>query len=546
MGGKAALIVVVGFNLVLMIFTGKNNDISQMASTNYVDHYCSEIAHNIALSGANLAANRFFVSPAWEPKNDGLDNTAYNQGTLRVSKEETGHNGRVRIVSTGRYMGIERKVTVVMQATSFGKFALFINSMGAGGGYFPTDTRFDGPVHVNVPLRNGSPDLRQRFRLKGKPTFLGKVTSDVMWQSVDSRDGGGKLSPEQTKKGVENGTLKTQPDFQAGFEDGVHITLPNEFDQALKQAVEVGSYDEHGTQQIGFEFPKDKNISLVFNGDGTISYKAFDHSDTSFNTIGTRIDPTAGSGGGAIDIKYPKKWDKWSDKRKQRWLKKKGYSDGNSGGSGDNGWTTVTYDELVPAGKEFNGALLIRNGNLRVKGTVDERITIAVLDQNNKEAPSINSGTKGYYQNGEWIKFSVDPSKYFGNVWFEDDVYYKDDPYKNPKSDDMLGIISTNYMFAADTPENNTTNLVTHGSYFSLHKGATTENLFQLPNMRFGGNRVDWEYRGGWTEGEAQYTTRGSSQGYDQKYIYDTRLMKDSPPFFPATGALSILSWYEE
>ena len=511
MGGKAALIVVVGFNIVLMIFTTHNNDVGQLTSRNYVNHYCNEVAHNIAVSGANLAANRFFVTPAWEPKNEGVDECDYNQGTLRIKKEATGHKGRVRIVSSGRFMGVERRVTVVMQATSFGKFALFINAMGTGGGYFPTDTYFDGPVHVNVPMINGSPDLRQRFRLLGKPTFLGKVTSDVMWQSVDSRDGGGKLSPEQTKQWIEDDKMATQPDFQTGFEDGVHITLPNEFDRELIRAVEVGEYDEHGKHHVGYEFPSDRNVSLIFNDDGTITYKLFNLSDTSFNTIGKRIEPPA-----------------------------------NSAQAKAEGWITTSFNDLVPANKQFNGALLIRNGNLRVKGTLDGKVTIGVLDKNNKEMPNISSGTKAYKQNGEWIKFSANPQQYCGNVWFEDDIYYKDDPYTNPKSDDMLGIITTNYIFAADNPENNTTDLVTHGSFFSLYKGATTENLYQRPNMRFGGDRLDWKYKGGWTEGEAQYTTRGSKQGYDQVYMYDNRLLKDSPPFYPATGALSILSWYEE
>ena len=512
MGGKASLLVVVGFAMVLMFFTQHNNDTAGLASENFVDHYASEVAHNIAVSGANLAANRFFVSPAWKPSMDGLDNTSFNQGSLSVQKFDTSADkGRTTIVSTGRFFGEERRVTVVMRATSFGKFALFINAMGANGGYFPNDTYFDGPVHINVPMKNGSPDLRQRFRLKGSPTFLGKVTSDVYWQSVDSRDGGGSLSPEETKKRVEDGTLHTTPDFQNGFEDGVHITLPDEFDQALKQAVEVGSYDEHGNHEIGFEFPQDKNISIVFNDDGSLTYKAFDHSDTSFNTIGKRTNPPSDPTKAAAE-----------------------------------GWVTKSFNELVPSGKKFNGALLVRNGNVRVKGTVDGKFTLGVLNNGNKEAPNISSGSYGYKQNGEWIKFSVNPQTTFGNVWFDDDLLYKDDPYKNPSSDDMLGIVSTNYIFAADTPENNTTDLVTCGSYFSLYKGATTENLFRLPNMRFGGDRVDWEYRGGWTEGQAQYTTRGSKQGYDQIYKYDNRLMKDSPPFFPATGALSILSWYEE
>jgi hypothetical protein len=33
--------------------------------------------------------------------------------------------------------------------------------------------------------------------------------------------------------------------------------------------------------------------------------------------------------------------------------------------------------------------------------------------------------------------------------------------------------------------------------------------------------------------------------GFQKNYRYDSRLMVESPPFFPTTGSYEILSWYE-
>jgi len=433
MGGKAALIIVVGFGLVLMYYNTNNNSISSLVNENFVDHYVNEVAYRIALTGANIAANRFFVSPAWKPSTEGLDNADFQGGKLRITRYDTAkYGGRVTVVSEGAYFGITRRVTIVMQATSFGKFVLYVNDFGTSG-YYPGGTVFDGPVHINVPFKSGAPDPARALRLDGKPTFKGKVTSDLLWKSATS--------------------TPAKPDFQQGFETGVHIGLPNEFSEQLKNACTTGSYSKEGKHQIGVTFTADRNVSIVFNDDGSITYKEFLLSDTSFSTKGKRCSPPS-------DPAVAKA----------------------------QGWITTRFENMVPSGEEFNGAVLVPNGNVRIKGTIDGNITLGVLDKDKKESPSVSSSN-----------MTVDPRKYNGNVWFEDDVVYKDDPFTNPNSDDFFGVVSTNYLFAANTPENNKTDLITCGSYFSYYKGACTEDLYKLPSMVFGGQRVDWIYAGGWT-----------------------------------------------
>jgi hypothetical protein len=502
MGGKAALIIIAGFSSIVMLLGANNTNVSQTVSHTFVDHYANELAHQIAVSGANIACNRFFVSPAWSPSTTGVDDADYNGGTLDVTTELIDQaRGRVRVISTGTFMGETRRITVVMQATSFGKFALFVNSMGTGGAYYPAGTRITGPVHINVPFKNGVPDPAQSFRVDGG-TYEGKVTSDLMWTAAGS---------------------KVKPNFVAGFEDKVHVTLPNEFDQKLKDAVTTGTYKQDGTQQLGFKFTDSRNVAAIFGsdagGNGTITYKEFALTDSAFYDTYNRLtppsDPTAFTAAG---------------------------------------WKTKRLSELAGTGKEFNGGLYLKNGNFAVKGEVNGRITLGAVNVNTTtgaavEAAAVSSSTKAYYNKSkkQYEYFSVDPKTSFGNVWLDGDITYKHDPATDANSTDLFGVVATNYIFATDNQRNNTTKLITSGSYFSKFKGATTENLYNLPNMKIDGSTLlDWEYRGGWTEGSAQLTTTTNGKGYDQIYKYDQRLMKDSPPFFPATGALSILSWLEE
>jgi hypothetical protein len=502
MGGKALLIVVACFSMLAMLLGLNNSTISGSAGGTFVDLYASEMAHQLALSGANIACNRFFVSPAWTPSSAGVSNASYSNGTVDVTTEVVNKvKGQVKVVSTGRFFGTTRTITVVMQATSFGKFALFVNSMGTGGSYYPSGTRVNGPVHINVPYQSGVPDPAQAFRVDGG-IYKGKVTSDLMYTLT-----GGK----------------TKPDFQQGYEDKVHVTLPDEFDQKIKDAVTNGSYNEYGTQDIGFKFTDNRNVSIIFgtntSGNSTITYKEFALTDTAFNNTRDRCRPPTDP------VKFTAQ-----------------------------GWVTKEVSSLAGAGKNFNGALYLKNGNVAVKGEVNGRITLGVVNVNTStgaavEAPDVSSSTKAYYNQSKaaYEYFSQNPATSFGNVWLDGDISYKHNPETDLASTDLFGIVATNYIFATDNPDNNTTKLTTWGSYFSKFKGATTENLYNLPNMKIdGGTLLDWEYKGGWTEGEAQLTTLSSGKGYDQIYLYDSRLMKDSPPFFPATGALSILSWLEE
>ena len=61
MGGKAILFVVVGFGIIFALMGLKFGSVSTSSVQNFVQYYSSTKAHNIAVSGANLAANAIFL-----------------------------------------------------------------------------------------------------------------------------------------------------------------------------------------------------------------------------------------------------------------------------------------------------------------------------------------------------------------------------------------------------------------------------------------------------------------------------------------------------
>jgi len=62
MSGKATLLLIVGFSLIFLVVSRNFGITSTRAIDNYVDYYKKAVSHNIAVSGANIAANNIFFS----------------------------------------------------------------------------------------------------------------------------------------------------------------------------------------------------------------------------------------------------------------------------------------------------------------------------------------------------------------------------------------------------------------------------------------------------------------------------------------------------
>ncbi len=228
MGGKASIMMILGFNLIFMVAGYNYSRMTMGAIDNEIEYIDQSIAHNIAVSGANMAANRIFLSKTWST---GYDNTPLFGGTLTVEVVNSGLNKIV--TSTGTYRSKTSVVRVELKPSYYSKFGNFYESMSA---YPATGDTFNGPFHVN-----------NKFTTYGTPVFNGKVTSKL------------GLSLQGSPK---------DPKFYGGYESGIDIPL--DFDTTgMRQAAANNGKIFSDTTNTG----KDINIELVFNADATVTWR---------------------------------------------------------------------------------------------------------------------------------------------------------------------------------------------------------------------------------------------------------------------------------
>ncbi|MFA3784059.1 hypothetical protein ABRY23_13445 [Melioribacteraceae bacterium 4301-Me] len=274
MGGKASLLVVLGFSMIFLVVGLNFSNLSTRAVDNYSSYYTVTKAYDIAVSGANMAANQIFMDKTWDA---GYQNLSFDGGVLNVyvSNTITGTAGKVlichtppgnpnakhsmwvpvsavpshlahgdylgdcsgqssggqtaTIISEGTYNGVTKVVEVLLRGSSFAKFGNYYSTMSA---YPATGDTFEGPFHVNEWLTT-----------YGSPVFWGKATS---------------------AKGLKMMGSPKDPKFYGGYEDGVNIPL--EFDTTnLRSNADYIFYDTTRTKSL-------VNVRLYFNSDGTLTY----------------------------------------------------------------------------------------------------------------------------------------------------------------------------------------------------------------------------------------------------------------------------------
>ena len=193
MGGKASLLLVVGFSLIFLVATQNFGSISSRAVDNMVDYTNETVAHDIAVSGANMAANAIFLDNSWTT---GYNDVSFNNGKINVSVQVVDAFKNIKkIVSQGTFGGITRQVEVTLSPSKFSKFAYYSVSEGSNIWWTSTDTVW-GPFHTQDYLR--------AYR---HPTFYGKSTTKKGLTYYDSKS-------------------KDAPNFYGGFGQGVDLPLP--------------------------------------------------------------------------------------------------------------------------------------------------------------------------------------------------------------------------------------------------------------------------------------------------------------------------------
>ncbi len=232
MAGKAALFLVVGFSLIFLTI-GKNfGGLSTRAVDNLTDYYTESVAHDIAVSGANMAANRIFFDPTWTA---GYNDINYQNGTFNVNVTVLDAFKNIRkITSTGTFNGKTETVTVTLQPSKFSKFAYYSLSEGGTIWWTTSDTVW-GPFHTQDYLR-----------VNGRPTFWGKAT---------------------TKRNIVKYNSSAKPNFYGGFEKGVDLPLPLDGLTPMETAADAGGYKFTSKDTVYLTFAVDSlKIKYAWNG----------------------------------------------------------------------------------------------------------------------------------------------------------------------------------------------------------------------------------------------------------------------------------------
>lgn len=235
MGGKAILFVVVGFGIIFALMGLKFGSVSTGSVQNFVQYYSSTKAHNIAVSGANLAANAIFLDSTWTA---GYSNLSFDGGTLNVSVQVLDAPRNIRqITSTSSYNGNTSVVKVVLQPSQFSKFGYY--SERENGIYFVTGDSIWGPLHTQDYLY-----------ISGRPVFNGKVT---------------------TLRGMKK-SGGSKPVFNGGYQQGVNLSIPTASISTLETNANNGGHTFTNHDTVYLTFANDSvRYKFAYNGTPTTS-----------------------------------------------------------------------------------------------------------------------------------------------------------------------------------------------------------------------------------------------------------------------------------
>ena len=210
--GKSTIIYVIGLSLIIGLVLTNVNRSSLDSMDTYATYFGRTMAHNIALSAANLATNKVLFTPGYNTPFSG----SFSGGTYSVAFADTGSGELYRkfmSVTTAYNAGGETlrdTVRAVFGRYSFSRYAWFtewekngyVRPNGTGGPYFgASDWKITGDSVFGYAHTNS------KFNLAGKPYFGKKVTAT---NAPTTSTLGGVYSPT----------------FMEGYEWGVTVDRP--------------------------------------------------------------------------------------------------------------------------------------------------------------------------------------------------------------------------------------------------------------------------------------------------------------------------------
>ena len=210
MGGKAALIVVIGFAFILGMLTLDMSRFSNRAVGNMAKYNSMTMSHNLALAGANARMAKLYQDTSDLGSLSQTLSSGGLQGSVDVTIASAGMNRlRLRSVSSipvTMFSSVHDTVEVYFNTQRKNSFTLFAWMTNFEGNVFwVTGDTVWGKVHSNGNLH-----------INGSPVFMQKLTTAK------------NLDPPK----VGSGTNKAV--FKDGFETGIaDIPFPNDLSELV-------------------------------------------------------------------------------------------------------------------------------------------------------------------------------------------------------------------------------------------------------------------------------------------------------------------------
>lgn len=229
MGGKAALLLVLGFSSIMIVIGLNMNKFSSRAIDNSVTHYEVGIAKIIAKSGINLAASNLSRNSCWLPT--GSPYSYMGNNTLKISLTDS--NGIKTVTSVGTFREKSKTVEIKIVMANFAEYAYFSNVEG-NIWWTGTDSVF-GPFHTNDDVQ-----------VQGHPYFAGPSTSH-----------GGIVK-------YYNNEATDEPTIIGKYTPGITIDIPTDGIADLSSHASSGGHVFSGHAQVFMEFDED-SIKYKYN-----------------------------------------------------------------------------------------------------------------------------------------------------------------------------------------------------------------------------------------------------------------------------------------
>ena len=237
MGGRASLILVIGFSLIFMAAGLNFNNMATSTTDNMLNYYTNSKAHHIAASGVNLIVNQLFLDAAVP---DQTYNFNFDGGTISATLTTINAYQNIKqLISTGTFDGTSNSIKVVLKPSLFSKYAYFSASEG-GNIWWNTGDTVWGPFHTNDNLR-----------VAYQPVFMGKVSI-----------GGSEIKY----------TSNTHAQYLGGFQKNIHITIPSTGVSNVASAAAAGGAQISGHSTVYFEFRGD-SVRYKYSTNGTYTYQ---------------------------------------------------------------------------------------------------------------------------------------------------------------------------------------------------------------------------------------------------------------------------------